>query len=92
MPSGHVPDDALEHPQMFGGLKCHIPIPKETIDDLRTYLTEEVGPCEMHLAWYTNEFAAMADAAYQSIGKPAYNLDTAWSTFSDMSDALETLN
>jgi hypothetical protein len=91
MPSGHVPDDALEHPQMFGGLKCLIPIPKETLNELRDYLTEEVGSRETRLSWYTNEFAAMADAAYQSIGKPAYSLDTAWSTFSAMSDVLETL-
>ena len=91
MPSGHVPDDALEHPQMFGGLKCFISIPKEAVNELRAHLTEEVGPRETHLSWYTDEFAAMADAAYQSIGKPTYNLDTAWSTFATMSDALETL-
>lgn len=91
MPSGHVPDDALEHPHMFGGVKCLTPIPKEAIDELRTYLTEEVGSRETCLSWYTNEFAAMAAAAYQSIGKPAYSLDTAWPTFSAMSDALETM-
>ena len=81
MPSGHVPDDALEHPQMFGGLKCLTPIPKEAIVELH----------ETRLSWYTDEFAVMVDAAYQSIGKPAYSLDTAWSTFATISDALETL-
>ena len=91
MPSGHVPDDALEHPQMFGGLRCLISVPKEAIDELRDQLTEEVGPREAHLSWYTDEFAAMAEAAYQSISKPAYSLDTAWSTFGAMSDTLETL-
>jgi hypothetical protein len=93
MPSGHVPDDALEHPQMFGGLNCLIPIPKEAIVELRAYLTEELegAPHETRLSWYTNEFAAMVEAAYQSIGKPEYSLDTAWSTFSTMSDTLETL-
>ena len=91
MPSGHVPDDALEHPHMFGGLKCHISIPKEAINELRSFLTEEVGPREARLSWYNSEFAEMADAAYQSIGKPAYDLDTAWSTFSAMSDTLETI-
>ena len=91
VPSGQVPDDALEHPQMFGGLKCLISIPKEATNELRAYLTEEVGSCETRLSWYVNEFAAMADTAYQSIGKLAYSLNTAWSTFSTMSDALETL-
>ena len=90
MPSGHVPDDALEHPQMFRGLKCLIPVPKEAVDELRAYLTEEVGSRETRLSWYTNEFATTAEAVYQSIGKPAFSLDTAWSTFSTMSDALET--
>jgi hypothetical protein len=91
MPSGHVPDDALEHPQMFGGLNCIIPIPKEAVNELRAYLTEEVGPRETHLSWYTDEFAATAEAAYQSIGCPAYTLDTAWVVFGAMSDALEAL-
>ena len=76
---------------MFSGLKCLISIPKEAINELRAYLTEEVGPCETRLSWYSDEFAAMADDAYQTIGKPTYNLDNAWSTFAIMSDTLETL-
>jgi hypothetical protein len=67
LPSGHVPDDALQHPEMFGGLRCRIPIPKEAINELRSYLTEVVGPREAHLSWYTDTFAKMAQAAYQTI-------------------------
>lgn len=85
-----MPDDALQHPEMFGGLKCHIPVPKEAIDELRAHLTEEVGPREAHLSWYTESFAKMAQEAYQTIGEPAYTLDNAWSTFGALSNVLDT--
>jgi len=71
----------LEHPQMFSGFKCLISIPKEAIDELHAFLTEEVGLRNTHISWYTDEFSVMAEAAYQSIGKPAYSLDTVWSTW-----------
>jgi hypothetical protein len=54
------------------------------------YLTEVVGPREAHLSWYTDTFAKMAQAAYQTIGELAYTLDNAWSTFGALSNVLET--
>jgi len=42
------------------------------------------------LSWYTDTFAKMAQAAYQTIGEPAYTLDNAWSTFGALSNVLET--
>ena len=76
---------------MFGGLRCHIPIPEEAINELRVHLTEVVGPREAHLSWYTDAFAEMAQAAYQTIGEPAHTLDNAWSIFDALSNVLETL-
>ncbi|KAF8187655.1 hypothetical protein K438DRAFT_1525312, partial [Mycena galopus ATCC 62051] len=40
MPSGHVPLDALEHPQNYGGIDCRIPVPEECVDDLRQMITD----------------------------------------------------
>ena len=84
-----MPDDALEHPKMYGGLRCHVPIPKDVIDELCAYLTEEVGLHEAYLSWYTDKFNGMAEAAYQSIGKPACTLENVWSIFGAMSEVLE---
>ncbi|KAJ6598518.1 hypothetical protein B0H10DRAFT_2167613 [Mycena sp. CBHHK59/15] len=44
MPSGHVPADVLEHPEIYGGINCLIKVPRDTLDDLRAFITEEVGP------------------------------------------------
>jgi hypothetical protein len=89
MPSGHIPDDALEHPQFHGGLKCLIPVPKEALDEIRSYLTEEVGPREAHLSWYSYEFSASAQDAYEAVGSPEISLNTAWDVFYDISNILE---
>ncbi|KAJ6550296.1 hypothetical protein B0H19DRAFT_1211498 [Mycena capillaripes] len=70
MPSGHVPADAFNHPQNFGGLDCRIPILKAAVDDMRRMLAEEVGPREIHLSWFSAEFAVLAENIYAQIGKP----------------------
>jgi hypothetical protein len=85
MPSGHVPADAFNHPQNFGGLDCRIPIPKAAVDEMRRILAEEVGPRENHLSWFSAEFAALAENIYTQIGKPTLSLDTAWDVFQKMS-------
>ncbi|KAJ7170403.1 hypothetical protein C8R43DRAFT_1152952 [Mycena crocata] len=64
MPSGHVPADALEHPEIFGGINCFVKVPQDTIKDLRAFLTEEVGPREEHLSWVSAEFAAVVEEVY----------------------------
>jgi len=80
MPSGHVLYDALEHPQFHGGLKCLIPVPKEVF-----------GPHEGRLSWYSHEFSASAQDAYQAIGSPKISLNSAWDVFCAMSDVIEDL-
>jgi len=43
-------------------------VPKEAFDEIHDYLAEEVGPHEGHLSWYSHEFSASAQDAYQAIG------------------------
>lgn len=89
MPSGHVPQDAVDHPEMFGGIDCLIQVPHDVIDDLRQYLTEEVGPRDQFLQFYPYDFEPVASQAYQIIGSPQISLITAWSVFTKMSDVIE---
>ncbi|KAJ7144010.1 hypothetical protein C8R44DRAFT_827414 [Mycena epipterygia] len=84
MPSGHVPYDALDHPQNYAGLDCRIPVPQDAVDDLRNMVTEDVGPREAHLSWFSREFDDLAHVIYAQIGKPRLSLDTAWNVFRDM--------
>ncbi|KAJ6601598.1 hypothetical protein B0H10DRAFT_2167416 [Mycena sp. CBHHK59/15] len=75
MPSGHVPSDAFDHPQNFGGLDCQIPVPKAAVDDLREMVTEDVGSRDAHLS---------CREIYAQIGKPTLSLQTAWEVFQAM--------
>jgi hypothetical protein len=67
MPSGHVPADALKHPELYGGINCFVKVPKETIAELRRFLTEEVRPRSEHLDWVDAEFAALAESTSHSV-------------------------
>lgn len=87
MPSGHVPADAIEHPELLGGLSCHIPVPKHIVQDLRDLLTEEVGPYGQFLTWVDDDFAAAAKQVYQELGQPEITLASAWDVFRDMAPA-----
>ncbi|KAJ7151306.1 hypothetical protein C8R43DRAFT_1004776 [Mycena crocata] len=91
MPSGHVPVDALEHPEIYGGINCFIKIPKETIDNLREVLTQEVGPRSDHLQWVDNEFSSLAESVHKSIGSPKITLNNSWEIFAQMSICIEEL-
>ncbi|KAF7371791.1 hypothetical protein MVEN_00035800 [Mycena venus] len=84
MPSGHVPSDAFDHPQNFGGLDCRIPVPQAAVDDMRKMITEEIGPRDAHLSWFNPEFGQLAEAIYTQIGEPALSLETAWDVFQNM--------
>jgi hypothetical protein len=88
MPSGHVPSDTFDHPQKFGGLDCHIPVPQAAIDDLHKMITEEAGLRDAHLLWYSAEFAELAEDIYMQIGKPTLSLQTAWDIFQKMSQPI----
>ncbi|KAJ7092528.1 hypothetical protein C8R43DRAFT_1049877 [Mycena crocata] len=91
MPSGHVPVDALEHPEIYGGINCFIKIPKETIDNLREVLTQEVGPRSDHLQWVDDEFSSLAESVHKSIGSPKITLNNSWEIFAQMSICIEEL-
>ncbi|KAJ7769746.1 hypothetical protein B0H14DRAFT_2402474, partial [Mycena olivaceomarginata] len=84
MPSGHVPADAFDHPQNFGGLDCLIEVPQTAVDDLRNMMTEDVGPRDTHLSWFTAEFDELAENVYKQIGKPTLSLESAWGVFEKM--------
>lgn len=89
MPSGHVPQDAVEHPQLFGGVNCLIHLPKDTIHNLRNYLAEEVGPREKYQQFFPDEFISVATQVHSALGSPEISLLTAWSIFTKMSDMIE---
>ncbi|KAJ7905018.1 hypothetical protein B0H13DRAFT_2233816 [Mycena leptocephala] len=91
MPSGHVPADALKYPELYGGINCFIKVPKETIAELRQFLTEEVGPRSEHLDWVDAEFAALAEAVRKSLGSPQITLTNSWEIFRKMSAFIENL-
>ncbi|KAF7345954.1 hypothetical protein MVEN_01617900 [Mycena venus] len=91
MPSGHVPLDALEHPQNYGGIDCRIPVPEECVNDLRQMITDDVGPREAHLSWYTRDFGELAQVIYEQIGKPDLSLDTAWDVFRHMLEPMASV-
>ncbi|KAJ7831208.1 hypothetical protein B0H14DRAFT_3464215 [Mycena olivaceomarginata] len=80
MPSGHVPADVLEHPEFYGGINCRIEA-----------LSEEVRPCEQHLAWVTEEFSTMADAVHEAMGSLKITLENSWNIFSQISNLIEDL-
>lgn len=88
MPSGHVPVDAFEHPGLHGGLDCRIRVPQEAVENMREYLTEEVGSRDVHFAWVSDEFAMIAEDVFRSIGSPEISFRNAWNVFSMMSDAM----
>ncbi|KAJ7577390.1 hypothetical protein C8J56DRAFT_798931 [Mycena floridula] len=89
MPSGHIPSDAMEHPELLAGKSCLISVPKEAVQDLRVLLTEEVGAKENFTRWVSDEFQALADAAYVEIGSPSITFDNSWDVFKLMAAYLE---
>ncbi|KAF7288886.1 hypothetical protein MIND_01404500 [Mycena indigotica] len=91
MPSGHVPSDAREHPEAYGGIDCFIQVPRATVNELRETLSEEVGPREQHLEWVSPSFDVFATLVYNSIGKPLLTLENSWKVFSDMASKMEAL-
>ncbi|KAJ7021265.1 hypothetical protein C8F04DRAFT_1314842 [Mycena alexandri] len=91
MPSGHVPADALEHPEFYGGINCFIKVPKEMIVELREFLTEEVGPRSKHLDWVDAEFATLAKSVHDALGSPQITLTNSWEIFKEMSTLIENM-
>lgn len=89
MPSGHVPAHLLICAELYGGLDCRVNIPKEAVDELRGMLTDEFGPAEQHLKWVSDEFKAVADEVFLSIGSPVRELGSAWEIFAEMAPIVE---
>ncbi|KAJ7599776.1 hypothetical protein C8J56DRAFT_999559 [Mycena floridula] len=84
MPSGHVPTHAFENPSLYGGLDCRVCVPQAAVDEMREYLTEEVGSRKEHLSWMSAEEQKMAEMLYARIGSPPITLENAWDVFSRM--------
>jgi hypothetical protein len=91
MPSGHVPLDALKHPELYTGLDCRISIPQCAINDIREYVIGEVGPREEHLAWVSKDFDSMAHDVYTALGSPSLTLNTSWDVFASMSNYIAAM-
>ena len=88
MPSGHVPEYAMEHPEQFGAQDWRIPIPQEAVQRLRDSLEEENLSQDECFSWYPANFAQSAQGAYEAIGEPTVTLASAWNIFVEMSTHL----
>lgn len=84
MPSGHVPSFALDYPAEFQGTDCRIEVPKEAVGRLREFLEEDTISREECFQWYSNEFADVASAAWNTLGCPIICLASAWDVFAQM--------
>jgi hypothetical protein len=72
-------------------MDCRIPVPQAAVDDLRQMVTEDVGPRDLHLSWYSTEFHVVADQVYSEIGKPTLTMDSAWDVFQAMLEQMANL-
>ncbi|KAF9521418.1 hypothetical protein CPB83DRAFT_872218 [Crepidotus variabilis] len=84
LPSNHVPEDAVKHPELYAGLDCLIHIPEATVHDLRQYITEEVGSKKDFTTFFPAAFGAHANEVFFSIGSPILLFGTAWNVFEKM--------
>ena len=66
-------------------------MPPTVVQELGDYLTEEVGTRESHLNWVSDDFSAVADDVYQSIGTPHISFPSAWRVFKQMSGVIGEL-
>ncbi|KAK7058137.1 hypothetical protein R3P38DRAFT_3547593 [Favolaschia claudopus] len=91
MPSGHIPAHAFEHPTHFAGVDCRIRVPQAAVDELREYLTEDVGPRDSHLRWpgLTLELEQTVQTAWEDIGSPKISMESAWDVFRMISNVLD---
>ncbi|KAJ7779761.1 hypothetical protein B0H16DRAFT_1249747, partial [Mycena metata] len=87
MPLGHVPAHVVKHPSHVGGIDCRIQIPREAVDELCEYLTEEVGSRDSYFRWpgVTVEFERIAEEGWVRIGSPRRLLESAWDVVAEMS-------
>ena len=92
MPSGHVPIDVLENPELYCGTDCRVRIPPTVVQELREDLTEEGGTRESHVNWVSDDFSAIADDVYKFIGTPRISFPSAWHVFKQMSDVMGELD
>lgn len=75
----HVPQDALDHPEVNKGVSCHICA--QPITGGRSWgLRGTFG-------LYTRKFALKANNVYEVIGSPEITSKNAWKIFEKMSEA-----
>ena len=93
MPSGHIPAKIFESPHTYdkNAISCRIEVPKLIQYDCRHHLTDEVGERNQFFSWYNDDFAVLAQLAFETIGSPGINLENGWEIFELMSDALREM-
>jgi hypothetical protein len=91
MPSGHVPTQALNYPDIFAALDCRIAIPNEAVAELRAEINREEGSRARFQAWpgLTAEFNIHASQIYAEIGEPELTMARGWDVFVQMAVAME---
>ncbi|KAL1697665.1 hypothetical protein EV121DRAFT_219172, partial [Schizophyllum commune] len=81
-PSGHTPDFAMNYPESVSppGYDCAITVSAESIRQIRAEYGGDAA-AEAARRFITREFEALADAAYDILGRPPRTLQTAWNLY-----------
>ncbi|OBZ68444.1 hypothetical protein A0H81_11429 [Grifola frondosa] len=81
MPSGSTPTMFFTSPEMWGGKRVSVPVPKIAVNALRETLpiTREEA-----FRFVDDEFAAFANGVFEELGKPIIDVGTAWLVFERM--------
>lgn len=88
MPSGGTPNDFFVRPEAYNGQRLSVPVEPEAIDELRNRLSVNR---EEAFRWVDDQFGALAEEVYTSIGSPSLSMQNGWLVFAQMSPQLEAL-
>ncbi|KAG6836326.1 hypothetical protein H0H93_009076 [Arthromyces matolae] len=83
--SGVSPRQAFTCPNAYNGEDCKIEVDQQVIDALRR---EIPVPRKEAMRWVSDEFAEVAQAAYEHLGSPEMSPQAGWAIFSAMAIAI----
>jgi hypothetical protein len=72
--SGHVPSQAFQFPEQYGGSQVHTLIPQEAIDAIRAQLPERE-------TWVPADIDAVLSGIWQAQGSVSVTLASAWAQY-----------
>ncbi|KAK1222607.1 hypothetical protein PQX77_014542 [Marasmius sp. AFHP31] len=90
--SGTTPNQIMACPTLYGLVDCGIPVNMDAVNALRSRLP----PREEVFRWVSDEFAAIAQAAYEVTGSPCLTGPNAfgngWRIFAELAATIELLS